>query len=81
MDMRVHHVCEILTEAERGIKSLGIGVISSCEPSVWVTGTEPGSSVRAASVLNHWAISPVIFGCHFNPNEGKGSRMQRESPM
>lgn len=51
---------EILTEAIRGIKSLGFGVVGNREPSVWVLGTEPGSSVRVASVLNHWAISPVI---------------------
>lgn len=44
---------EILTEAIRGIRSLGFGVVGNREPSVWVLGTEPGSSVRVASVLNH----------------------------
>ena len=27
--------------------------------AIWVLGLEPGSSGRAASALNHWAISPA----------------------
>ena len=29
--------------------------------TLYVLGTEPGSSARAASVLNHWAISSALF--------------------
>jgi hypothetical protein len=27
---------------------------------MWMLGIQPGSSGRAASALNHWAISPAI---------------------
>ena len=30
-------------------------------PAMWVVGIKPDFSGRAASVLNHWAISPVSF--------------------
>jgi len=42
-----------------GIRSSGIGITDSCEPPCGMLGMEPGSSGRAASALNHWAISPA----------------------
>lgn len=40
-----------------GIKALKTGVIVSHLP--WVMGMNLQNSVRAASILNHWAISPA----------------------
>ena len=37
--------------------------------ALWALGTEPWSSGRATSALNHWAISPAPWTCswiHFN---------------
>lgn len=52
-------VCEQYPwKPEKGTSSPGTGVARICELPIRL-GTEPGSSVRAVSALNHWAIRPV----------------------
>jgi hypothetical protein len=53
--MSVHHVCVVAMWARRGLRSLGTEVIDSC------VGAENQTPVfrRAASALNHRAISPT----------------------
>jgi len=57
--MCAHHLsawCPL--RSEEGIGSPGTGVIGGREPSMWVLGTEPGSSARATSTPNHWPTYP-----------------------
>lgn len=43
-----------------GIKFPGTVGTDSCQLPCGCLGSEPGTSGRAASVLNHWNISPVL---------------------
>lgn len=49
------HVCLF-----KGVGSLGPGVTNDWELPRWILGTKLGTSRRAASALNHWAMSPAF---------------------
>jgi hypothetical protein len=44
---------------EDGVRFSGIGFTDGCEPKQGILGTEPASSARIASTVNHGAISPA----------------------
>jgi hypothetical protein len=44
----------------KAVRSPGTDVTQSYELKLWMLGTEPVSFGRAASALDHWAISPTL---------------------
>lgn len=63
--MSVWHMHAVPMDARKYLRSSGTRLMGDCEPpcGCWL-GTEPRSSGRTSSVLNHWAISlasPTTF--------------------
>lgn len=52
-------VCSCPQRPEGDLGSLGAAVTGPVSPSIWVLRTKLWHSVRAARILNCWAISPV----------------------
>lgn len=52
----VAHVCRRLQRSEEDGRPSGTRVISGCEHLMWVLGTNPRSSARAASALHFQAV-------------------------
>ena len=57
----VPHECLVPTEVRRGLQIPWNWSYGWVWATVWVLKTESGSSARATSALNHWAISPGYF--------------------
>lgn len=55
----LHHVRAVSVEARKRYLITWNWGCKDLWAAHWVLGTEPGSSVRAVSALNHWAIRPV----------------------
>ena len=63
-----YHACLVPVEdaKERGILWNSMELHSGCEPLMWVLGTEPRISTRAASAFKLCAIVPGPFGGEFS---------------
>lgn len=53
------HYAHEMQRLEDGVRFSGIGFTDGCEPKQGILGTEPASSARIASTVNHGAISPA----------------------
>lgn len=65
--MSIHHVCPwCLWKPEETSESMN-GNCGQLWITVWMLGTEPRSSIRAASTFSCWAIAPapILFGFGF----------------
>lgn len=59
----IQHLCLVPKEVRRGCGSPQLELELMMLATMWVLETEHGSSVRAASVFNSWAISLGHFLC------------------
>lgn len=51
-------MCSWVLEKIRAVRSSGLNLQAVVSYSMWVMGTELGSSARTVHALNHWTISP-----------------------
>lgn len=65
MSVYVCHMYTVASDARKGFRFHGTGVMGSCESTKMGAEKQPESSGKAVSVINHQVISPVPPIGHF----------------